>query len=48
VNEVAGELGCGWHTVNDAVIAFGTALVEDPDRIGHVCAVGLDEVLFAR
>ncbi len=28
VNEVAVELGCDWHTVNDAVIAYGTALVE--------------------
>jgi transposase len=48
VNEVAAELGCDWHTVNDAVVACGTALVEDPDRIGAVTAVGLDEVLFAR
>jgi len=48
VNEVATELGCDWHTVNDAVIAYGTALVDDPDRIGDVTALGLDEVLFAR
>jgi transposase len=48
VNEVAVELGCDWHTVNDAVIAYGTPLVEDPARVGAVTAVGLDEVLFAR
>jgi transposase len=48
VNEVAVELGCDWHTVNDAVIAYGTPLVEDPARVGAVAAVGLDEVLFAR
>jgi transposase len=48
VNEVAVELGCDWHTVNDVVIAYGTALVDDPERIGQVSAVGLDEVLFAR
>jgi transposase len=48
VNEIARELGCDWHTVNDAVIAYGTPLVEDPARIGQVTAVGLDEVLFAR
>jgi transposase len=48
VNEVAKELGCDWHTVNDAVIAYGTPLVEDPGRIGAVTALGLDEVLFAR
>jgi transposase len=48
VAEVARELGCDWHTVNDAVIAYGIPLVEDPARIGQVTAVGLDEVLFAR
>ena len=29
VNEVASELGCDWHTVNDTVIAYGDALVDD-------------------
>ena len=49
VNEVAGELGCDWHTVNDTVIAYGTALVDDdPDRIGEPTALGLDETLFVR
>ena len=42
------RLGCDWHTVNDAVIAYGTALVDDPDRIGEVTALGLDETLFCR
>jgi transposase len=32
----------------DAVAAYGTPLVEDPDRIGPVTALGLDETLFAR
>ncbi len=48
VNEVADKLGCDWHTVNDAVIAYGTALVDDKDRIGDVTALGLDETLFCR
>jgi len=49
VNEVATDLGCDWHTVNDTVIAYGTALVDDdPDRIGEVTALGLDETLFSR
>jgi transposase len=48
VAEVARELGCDWHAVNDAVIAYGTPLVEDPDRIGEVEALGLDETLFRR
>ena len=35
VAEVADALGCDWHTVNDAVIAYGEALLDaDDDRIG--------------
>ncbi len=49
VNELANELGCDWHTINDTVMAYGTALLDDdPDRIGPVTAVGLDETLFVR
>ena len=49
INDLVLELDCDWHTVNDAVIAYGTALVEgDPKRFGIVRALGLDEVLFAR
>jgi len=49
VSEVAGELGCDWHTVNDAVITYGTALLDaDTDRVGAVDALGLDETLFFR
>jgi transposase len=49
VSEVADELGCDWHTVNDAVVAYGQALlVADVDRVGEVEALGLDETLFCR
>jgi transposase len=48
VSEIANDVGCDWHTVNATVIAYGTPLVEDPDRIGPVDALGLDELLFAR
>jgi transposase len=48
VVEVAGELGCDWHTVNRAAIAYGLALVDDPDRIGPVTTLGLDETAFVR
>lgn len=48
VNEVAKELGCDWHTVNDAVVSYGGALVDHPDRFGTVEALGLDEVLMVR
>jgi len=40
VNEVATELGCDWHTVNDTVVAYGEALLEaDTERIGAVNAL---------
>jgi transposase len=48
VAEVAADLGCDWHTVMDAVVVYGTPLIDDPDRFGVVSAVGLDETLFAR
>ena len=48
VSEVAEELGADWYTINDAVIAYGAVLVDHPDRIGEVDALGLDEVLFCR
>ena len=49
VSDVAAELGADWHAINDAVIAYGSALLEvDDARIGAVEALGVDEVLFAR
>ena len=49
VAEVAEDLGTSWHTVNDAVIAWGEALLHaDEERIGAVEALGLDEVAFAK
>src|SRR5690606_38105632 len=49
VAEVARELGCDWHTVNDAVLAYGEALLEaDTESVGQVMALGMDETLFAR
>jgi transposase len=48
VTEVARDLGCGWHAVMDAVVAVGEQLIDHPDRIGTVTALGLDETLFAR
>ena len=48
VSEVADDLGCDWHTVMDAVTEYGRPLIDDPHRVGHVTAVGLDEVLFCR
>jgi transposase len=42
------KLGCDWHTINNAVNACGTALIDHPGRYGVVEALGLDEVLFVR
>jgi len=43
---VATELGVSWWTVMDAVVAHGTPLVEDPERVGWVRALGIDETSF--
>ena len=49
VSDVAAELGADWHAVNDAVMAYGQALLDaDVDRVGQVEALGVDELLFAR
>lgn len=48
VAHVARELGCDWHTVNDIVLTYGRALLDVPDRLGEVIALGLDETLSCR
>jgi len=46
VASVARELGVCWWTVMDAVVLHGTPLVDDPDRVGQVRALGIDETSF--
>ena len=49
VKEVAAELACDWHTVNDAVTTYGEALLEaDRKRLNKTTAIGLDETSFVR
>ena len=49
VKEVAAELDCDWHTVNDAVSTYGAALLEaDRKRMNRTSAIGLDETSFVR
>ena len=49
VSEVAAELGCDWHTVNDAVTTYGKALLEaDRKRLNKTSAIGLDETCFVK
>ena len=49
VLEVADELACDWHTVNDAVHTYGAALLDaDRKRMNRTSAIGLDETSFVR
>ena len=49
VSEVAAELACDWHTVNDAVATYGKALLEaDRKRLNKTSAIGLDETSFVK
>jgi transposase len=49
VSEVAAELDCDWHTVNDAVTTYGKALLEaDRKRLNQTSAIGLDETAFVK
>jgi len=43
VIQMAHELGVCWDTVMDAVREHGEPLVDDPERVGQVSALGVDE-----
>ena len=48
-SDIAAELGCSWHPVNESVRRWGSALLEaDTGRISDVDALGLDEHLIQR
>jgi transposase len=48
VSKVAAELAVCWWTVMNAVIEHGTPLVDDPQRVGRVRQLGIDETSFLR
>lgn len=49
IKEVALELGCDWHTINDTITKYGQALLEaDKKRLNKTHAIGLDETSFVR
>ncbi len=48
VRQMADELGVCWHTVMDAVREHGNPLVDDPDRVGVVAQLGVDETTWLR
>ena len=48
VSQVADEFGVCWETIMNAVVEHGTPLVDDPDRVGRVRQLGVDETSFLR
>ena len=48
VSQLAEELGVCWWTVMAAVLEHGTPLVEDPERVGPVRQLGVDETSWLR
>ncbi len=46
VDQVAAELGVSWSTVMDTVTTLGVVLIDDPERIGTVAQLGVDERVF--
>ena len=48
VAQLAGELGVCWQTVMAAVREHGQPLVDDPDRVGVVAKLGVDETTYLR
>ena len=48
VASLARWLGVSWATVTAAVRDYGTALIDDPDRLEQVSSLGIDETAFLR
>ncbi|MBA2640996.1 MAG: ISL3 family transposase [Nocardioidaceae bacterium] len=46
VTAVAADMGVGWATIMAAVREYGAPLVDDPDRLEGVHALGVDETAF--
>jgi transposase len=46
VVEQARRFGVAWDTIHSAVTEFGQPLVDDPDRVGRVCQLGVDETSY--
>ncbi len=46
---IAGEFGCDWHTLNDALATYGRAfLAADKKRLNETIAIGLEETSFVQ
>jgi transposase len=46
VAQMTRELGVSWDTVMDAVREHGEPLIDDPERVGAVSQLGIDETSF--
>ena len=44
--QLARALGVAWHTVTGAVREYGEPLIDDPDRVGQVRKLGVDETTW--
>lgn len=49
ITDVARELGCDWHTINNTVTIYGEALLAaDTKRVTRTTSLGLDETSFVK
>ena len=48
VASVAKEFGVTWATIMSSVRRHGQALIDDPERVGTVTALGIDETSFLK
>lgn len=48
VSQLADELGVCWWTIMTAVDEHGRPLIDDPNRVGQVRSLGMDETSFLR
>ena len=46
VSQIATEIGVSWNTIMNTVTDYGRPLIDDPDRIGTVVQLGVDETMF--
>jgi transposase len=46
VAKVAAQFGVGWQAIMNAIIEYGTPLVDDPARLDGVTRLGVDETAF--
>ena len=46
VSQVAAELDVAWTTVMDVITVVGAVMIDDPNRVGVVEQLGVDETVF--